>query len=153
VSADVAGGAAVGVRTATRSTAGVDSAIELSGSYRALHEAVRSVVAGGRVIAAGFYQGEGTGLFLGEEFHHNRVEIVSSQIGSAPRGLTGRWDSKRMLEVFMRLVADGSVDVAPLISHVVDAADAATAYRLLDGDPADAVQVVLRFPAAPTGQS
>jgi 2-desacetyl-2-hydroxyethyl bacteriochlorophyllide A dehydrogenase len=153
VDADVPGGAALDVRAASSSGAGVDSAIELSGSYRGLHEAVRSVVTGGRVIAAGFYQGEGIGLSLGEEFHHNRVEIVASQIGAAPRGLAGRWDTERLLHVFMRLVADGAVDVASLVSHVIDAADAASAYRLLDTDPDHALQVVLRFPPAPTGQS
>ena len=47
----------------------------------ALHEAIRSVQPGGRVIAAGFYQGAATGLDLGEEFHHNRVSVVASQIG------------------------------------------------------------------------
>jgi hypothetical protein len=28
----------------------------------------------------GFFQGEAQGLFLGEEFHHNRINLVCSQI-------------------------------------------------------------------------
>jgi threonine dehydrogenase-like Zn-dependent dehydrogenase len=34
------------------------------------------------VVAVGFYQGEAAGLFLGDEFHHNGVEIRSAQIGN-----------------------------------------------------------------------
>jgi hypothetical protein len=39
-----------------------------------------------------------------------------------------------------------------LLTHVVDVADAADAYALLDERPQDALQVVLRFPAAPEEQ-
>ncbi|WP_035776599.1 zinc-binding alcohol dehydrogenase, partial [Arthrobacter sp. H5] len=80
VAADAAGGAGQQIRSLTGQL-GVDIAIELSGNYRALHEAVRSVGTDGRVIAAGFYQGGGEHLSLGEEFHHNRVQIIASQIG------------------------------------------------------------------------
>jgi 2-desacetyl-2-hydroxyethyl bacteriochlorophyllide A dehydrogenase len=145
------GGVAGAMRDATGNI-GADAAIELSGSHLALNEAIRSVRAAGRVVAAGFYQGEAAGLRLGEEFHHNRVEIVASQIGGVPPGLAGRWDHERLLQVFMRQVAAGRVDVSPLLTHVVDVADAADAYALLDERPQDALQVVLRFPAAPEEQ-
>ncbi|WP_448626466.1 zinc-dependent alcohol dehydrogenase [Geodermatophilus sp. URMC 64] len=124
---------------------GADVTIELSGSYRALHEAVRSTAPGGRVVAAGFYQGEGAGLHLGEEFHHNRIQIVASQIGGVPAGLAGRWTPERLHRVFMGLVLDGQVDVARLISHVVPCDDVVEAYRLLDEDPAATLEMVLDF--------
>jgi NADPH:quinone reductase-like Zn-dependent oxidoreductase len=57
-------------------------AFECSGSTRALQEAIRTVRRRGRVVAVGFYQGEAAGLFLGDEFHHNGVEIRSAQIGN-----------------------------------------------------------------------
>jgi 2-desacetyl-2-hydroxyethyl bacteriochlorophyllide A dehydrogenase len=129
---------------------GADVCIEISGSYRALHEAVRGCAAGGRVVAAGFYQGDGLGLRLGEEFHHNRVQIVSSQISSAPLALAQRWSPERMHRTVIDLVAAGRVDVLPLVSHVVPAPLAADAYALLDADPASALQVVLDFRTATT---
>ncbi|HEY8371420.1 MAG TPA: zinc-binding alcohol dehydrogenase [Pseudonocardiaceae bacterium] len=124
---------------------GADTAIEISGAYRALHEAIRSVMVGGRVVAAGFYQGDGVGLRLGEEFHHNRVELVTSQIGGVPPRLAGRWTVERLQQTFLRLVADGRVDVQSLVSHRVPVTDAAEAYHMLDERPAEALQVVLEF--------
>ena len=125
--------------------AGIDVAIDISGSYRALHEAVRSVAVGGRVVAAGFYQGEGAGLHLGEEFHHNRVRIIASQIGGLPNELAGRWTVERLHQAFMALVEQGQVDVRPLVSHVLPVHEAGTAFELLDERPDQALQVVLDF--------
>ncbi|GAB2607834.1 zinc-binding alcohol dehydrogenase [Streptomyces capparidis] len=124
---------------------GADLAIEISGAYPALHEALRSVAVGGRVVASGFYQGDGVGLRLGDEFHHNRVQLVCSQIGGVPAQLSGRWTVERLQRTFLRLVAEGQIDVASLVSHVIPAADAAAAYTLLDERPAEALQVVLEF--------
>jgi 2-desacetyl-2-hydroxyethyl bacteriochlorophyllide A dehydrogenase len=126
---------------------GADVCIEISGSYRALHEAIRGCAAGGRVVAAGFYQGDGLGLRLGEEFHHNRVQLVSSQISSAPQGIAQRWSPERLHRTVVELIAAGRIDVLPLVSHVVPAPLAADAYALLDADPAAALQVVLDFRA------
>ncbi len=61
---------------------GVAVAFECTGSTRALQESIRVVRRRGRVVAVGFYQGEAAGLFLGDEFHHNGVEIRSAQIGN-----------------------------------------------------------------------
>ena len=124
---------------------GADSAIEISGAYPALHEALRSVAVGGRVVASGFYQGEGAGLRLGDEFHHNRAQLICSQIGGVPQELAGRWSVERLQQTFLRLVAEEQVDVKSLVSHVVPVAEAADAYTLLDERPADALQIVLEF--------
>ncbi|WP_406729077.1 zinc-binding alcohol dehydrogenase [Streptomyces sp. GD-15H] len=132
------------IRAATAGL-GADLAIEISGAYSALHEALRSVAVGGRVVASGFYQGDGIGLRLGDEFHHNRVQLVCSQIGGIPPQLSSRWSVERLQQTFLRLVAEGHVDVTSLVSHVVPAAEAADAYALLDERPAEARQIVLEF--------
>ena len=148
VRADAPEGAGALVR-AWSGGGGVDSAIELSGTDRALHEAVRSVVVDGTVAASGFYQGGATHLRLGEEFHHNRVRIVASQISGTPIALGPRWDQPRLVRIFMDQVRRGAVDVRSLVTDVVDAADVAMLFERLDrGDPG-ILQAVLRFPAAP----
>lgn len=154
VATDFGAVAAVDVRTAspaevTRSLTdgrGADVAVELSGAHPALHEAIRSVGVGGRVVAAGFYQGDGVGLRLGEEFHHNRVELVSSQIGGPPARLNGRWDQDRMNRAFLDLAAAGAVDPVALVTHRVRVPEGvAAAYELLDRRPEEALQVVLDY--------
>ncbi|MEU0564288.1 zinc-binding alcohol dehydrogenase [Nonomuraea sp. NPDC005983] len=124
---------------------GADTAIELSGSNQGLHEAIRTVRKGGRVVAAGFYQGDGVGLRLGEEFHHNQVQLVSSQIGGVASWLAHRWDIERLQRTFMELVYRGEVDVHELVSHVMTVEQAAEAYDLLDRHPSDVLQLVFRF--------
>ena len=147
IAADAEGGAGAVVRA--WSGDGVDAAIELSGSDRALHESIRSVVVDGTVVASGFYQGGAANLRLGEEFHHNRVRVVASQISGTPVGLGTRWDQPRLICTFMELVRRGQVDTASLVTDVVDAHDVAAVFMRLDrGDP-DILQAVLRFPGAP----
>ena len=124
---------------------GADVAIEVTGSTQALQQAVRSVAYSSKVIAMGFFQGEASGLFLGEEFHHNRVNIVGSQISGSDPELTYRWNRLRLIQSFMRLQADGLIDLKPIISHVIPFDDAGEAFRILDEEPEKALQVVLDF--------
>ncbi|MFD4567545.1 bi-domain-containing oxidoreductase [Streptomyces sp. NPDC058251] len=57
-----------------------------------------------------------------------------------------RWTERRNLACFLDLLARGSVDVEPLVSHVADFADAVATYqRLKDGD-LKAVAVLFRYP-------
>ncbi|MEV4075667.1 zinc-binding dehydrogenase [Nonomuraea fuscirosea] len=124
---------------------GADTAIELSGSHAGLHEAIRTVRKGGRVVAAGFYQGDGIGLRLGEEFHHNQVQLVSSQIGGVASWLAHRWDVERMQRTFMELVHRGEVDARELVSHIMPLDRAAEAFDLIDRHQSEVLQLVFDF--------
>jgi threonine dehydrogenase-like Zn-dependent dehydrogenase len=57
---------------------GVDVALECSGSYSELHQAIRATRQCGRVVCVGFYSGAATDLRLGEEFFHNRITLLAS---------------------------------------------------------------------------
>jgi threonine dehydrogenase-like Zn-dependent dehydrogenase len=124
---------------------GADVSIEISGHYAALHSAIRATAYNARVVACGFFQGEGRGLFLGEEFHHNRIAVVCSQISGVRADLAQRWDVPRLERTVMDLQAAGRIDLRALVSHVVPFERSAEAFRLLDEDPAEAMQVVLDF--------
>jgi 2-desacetyl-2-hydroxyethyl bacteriochlorophyllide A dehydrogenase len=132
--------------------AGPDRVIELTGAYPALHQAIRVAGVGGTVVAAGFYQGPATALALGEEFHHNRVTVVSSQIGSLPVSLRERWSRERLHACVVHLCAAGRIDPRPLVSHVLLAREAAGAYALIDQPPPDLLQVILDFDVDEAGQ-
>lgn len=80
-------------------------AFECSGSTRALHEAIRVVRRRGTVVAVGFYQGEAAGLSLGDEFHHNGVEVRSGQIGN----VHPRWNAITLRAESLALARRGIV--------------------------------------------
>lgn len=124
---------------------GADVSIEITGAWPALHEAIRSTAYNSRVVACGFFQGEGLGLRLGEEFHHNRIDLVCSQISGVSPALDHRWDRARLDRTVMGLVAEGRVDFGRLISHVIPASRAQEAFDLLRDRPGDCLQVVLDF--------
>jgi threonine dehydrogenase-like Zn-dependent dehydrogenase len=125
---------------------GADVTLEVSGSYQALHEAVRATAYGARVVAAGFFQGEGTRLALGEEFHHNRIQLVCSQISGVAPGLSYRWNKARLLQTAMALAASGRLNLRPLVTDIFPLSEAAAAFAALDLAPDKVLQVVLGFP-------
>ncbi|HEU5486388.1 MAG TPA: zinc-binding dehydrogenase [Microlunatus sp.] len=127
---------------------GADVCLEVTGNYRALHEAVRAVAYSSRVCAAGFMQGDGQGLRLGEEFHHNRVNIVCSQISGVAPSLQHRWDGYRLARTAMDLATAGRLRLLDLITHTYPLADAGAAFTLLHEHPEQALQVVLGFEEA-----
>jgi len=122
---------------------GADVSIEVSGVPVALHDAIRATAYSSRVVALGFFQGEAVGLRLGEEFHHNRVNVVSSQISGVAPERSNRWNRERLVRTGMELQARGVLNLRPLISHVMPYEQAAEAFRMLDEDPSGALQVVL----------
>lgn len=124
---------------------GADVCIEASGAYPALHEAIRAAAYSAKVVALGFFQGPGTGLALGDEFHHNRINVVCSQIAGVGPELTYRWNRDRLVRTGMRLQAEGVLRLRPLITHVAPWREAAAVFRMLDQEPAAALQAVLDF--------
>lgn len=124
---------------------GADVTIEVSGSAKALHEAIRAAAYSARVVVLGFLQGDAQGLFLGEEFHHNRVNLVCSQISNVNPALSYRWDRIRLIHTIMELQAQGSLNLRPVITHVIPFREAAQAFQVLDETPDQVLQVVLDF--------
>ena len=110
---------------------GVAVAFECTGSTRALQEAIRTVRRRGRVVAVGFYQGEAAGLFLGDEFHHNGVEIRSAQIGN----IHPAWSMSSLRARVIELAIGGQLALGslPRVTFPVEkAADAFAAIKKPD---------------------
>jgi threonine dehydrogenase-like Zn-dependent dehydrogenase len=124
---------------------GADVTIEASGSAKALNEAVRATAYSARVVVLGFFQGEAQGLLLGEEFHHNRISLVCSQISNVDPAFSYRWDRLRLIHTIMDLQAKGSLTLRPVITHVIPFQRAAEGFQILDETPEQALQVVLDF--------
>jgi 2-desacetyl-2-hydroxyethyl bacteriochlorophyllide A dehydrogenase len=124
---------------------GADVVIEMSGSYFALHEATRTAAYSSRVVVAGFFQGPATPVRLGEEFHHNRIALIGSQISGVEPGLSHRWDKLRMSRTVFELERTGRLRLADLITHTMPAREAPAAFSMLDTAPEEALQVVLDY--------
>jgi threonine dehydrogenase-like Zn-dependent dehydrogenase len=138
------GGAAEAIKDLTGGI-GADACIEVSGAAPALSDAVRAVAYSSRVVAMGFFQGEVAGLRLGEEFHHNRVALVCSQIsGTAPEA-SHRWNKPRLWRTAVELQHAGTLDLLPLITDVVPFAEAPALFERLDQAEAGIMQTMLEF--------
>jgi NADPH:quinone reductase-like Zn-dependent oxidoreductase len=122
---------------------GIPVAFECSGSARALNEAIRVVRRRGTVVAVGFYQGDAAGLFLGDEFHHNGVEVRSGQIGN----LHPRWEIGALRAFGIELVRRRAVILGGLPRVSLPVEEAAAAFTAL-ARPADVLQVALSYGGA-----
>lgn len=128
---------------------GADICIEVSGFPPALAEAMRTVTYSGRVVAMGFFQGETRGLRLGDEFHHNRIELISSQISGVAPEASHRWSKPRLWKAAIRLQHEGRLDLLPLITDTVPFDEAPSLFARLDGGDATILQSVLSFGPVP----
>ena len=125
---------------------GVDVAIETSGTDAGLHDAMACAHLGGTVVAVGFYQGGAARLRLGEEWHHNRLTLLSSMSGwGAPHRSAPAWDRRRLVAAVAGLLFSGALDTERLPTRTFRFEEAEAAYRWLDAHPADAVKVSLSY--------
>lgn len=127
--------------------AGVDVAIELSGVTAGLQDAVRSCRIAGTICSAGFYQRDAQGLWLGREWHHNRLTMVVPHgcgWGHPPRDFP-RWDAQRAHDAIVSLMRQGKLQAAGLIDPVVGFEDVAEVYRLIRDEPHRVVKYAVRF--------
>ena len=86
-------------------------------------------------------------MFLGEEFHHNRINIICSQISGVAPELSNRWDVDRMVRRGIELQAEGVLNLKPLITHKFGLSQLSDAYELLDRHPDQVMQAVIDFKA------
>jgi len=126
---------------------GVDVAIEVSGSYRALQTAIRSTRVTGTVCCAGFYQGESRDLWLGREFHHNRLTVIVPHgcgWGHPPRDYP-RWDERRAYDAIIGLMRQGKLTAPGLVHPVVTIEQGPEVFRLIEKEPDQVIKFAVRF--------
>jgi threonine dehydrogenase-like Zn-dependent dehydrogenase len=126
---------------------GVDVAIELAGVYPALQTAIRCVRIGGTVCAAGFYQGPAQPLWLGREFHHNRVTMIVPHgcgWGTPPRDYP-RWDEQRAYDAIVSMMRQGKLTAPGLIQPLVQLEDGPELFRLIEHEPDKVIKYGVKF--------
>lgn len=128
---------------------GADVCIEASGAIPALNEAIRACAYSSKVVAMGFYQGGASDLLLGDEFHHNRINLVCSQISGVSPELQHRWNRSRLVLTFMNLLVQKQLQLPLLVTHTRSVWEAQELYDLLDRQSDELLQAVLDFRTEP----
>ncbi len=126
---------------------GADVAIELSGVYPALAAAIRCVRVGGTICSAGFYQREAHALWLGREWHHNRLTMIVPHgcgWGHPPRDYP-LWDEQRAYDCLASMMQQGKLSAPDLIRPIVGLEDMPEVFRLIREQPDQVIKYAVRF--------
>jgi threonine dehydrogenase-like Zn-dependent dehydrogenase len=126
--------------------AGVDAAIETSGSEQALQQALRGLGYGGTISFVGWARGFSGNLDLGREAHYNNANLVFSRASSEPSRDHPRWDRQRITTSCWSMLASGEIDCERVIDPVVSFAEAPRAYEeFVDRNPQNTVKLGVAF--------
>lgn len=120
-----------------------DLTFELTGSPFALDEAIALTTFSGRIIVGSWYGEKRAPIDLGGAFHRSRIKIISSQVSTIAPELSGRWDKARRFEVAWEALK--RIQPQKWITHRFPIEEAEKAYRLLDQNPQETIQVLLEY--------
>jgi threonine dehydrogenase-like Zn-dependent dehydrogenase len=124
---------------------GVDVAIETSGSVAALHQAIRATRFGGAICMISFYGRDATGLYLGDEFHVNQLQLISARSESLPLRDAPGWTLDRMVRLGLDWLAIGRINVNGIVTPIVSFEESVDAYRAIDEHPEQSIKLGIRF--------
>jgi 2-desacetyl-2-hydroxyethyl bacteriochlorophyllide A dehydrogenase len=122
---------------------GFDLVYELSGNPSALNDAIAATRFSGRVVIGSWYGAKRAPIDLGGAFHRSRIKLISSQVSTVAPELSARWDKSRRFGVAWDALA--RIQPERWITHRVPLGRAAEAYRLLDENPQETIQVLLTY--------
>lgn len=120
-----------------------DLTYELSGNPRGLDLAVALTGDFGRVVIGSWYGRKPVALDLGGRFHRAHMRLIGTQVSALAPEWRGRWTKERRLDVAWEMIRRHQPQ--RLITHRLPLARAAEAYRLLDEQPQQAIQIVLTY--------
>ncbi len=122
---------------------GADLVYELTGNPAALNLAIDACGFTARVVVGSWYGKKRANINLGDKFHRQRIKLISSQVSHLDPGLTGRWTKARRLELAWWWLRQ--IDPVHLITRRFPLERAEEAYRLLDQDPSEDLQVIFTY--------
>lgn len=112
--------------------AGVDVAVDVSGTGEGLDTAIRATRDGGRVVIGSWFGAREVALTcLGGRFHRSHITLVASQVSAIPAHLTARWDKERRFRLAWSLLPS----LAPSLRfpvHTIPVTAAPTVYDEID---------------------
>lgn len=132
---------AMEIRKRTRDQ-GADVVMEVSGNTRALNEAIRIAAPDTTVVVVSWYQNEARGLYLGDEFHHNRITLRQSQSAHVAPEYSNLYDEERRQMTLQHILKNITFDS---LLQVTDFENAPAAYKQIHDHPEEVIQVVFSY--------
>jgi threonine dehydrogenase-like Zn-dependent dehydrogenase len=126
---------------------GVDVALEVSSNAAALHHAIRGTRYAGTVGVISVAH-VGPALNLGQEFHFNRINLVSARTVSQPFPELVGWDHRRVESLALKWLAGGKLSSDGVVRPIVPFDDCVEAYRRIEDHPEESVKLGVRFAPA-----
>jgi 2-desacetyl-2-hydroxyethyl bacteriochlorophyllide A dehydrogenase len=130
-------------RLADYAREGFDLVFELSTNPSALNDAVAHTRFSGRVVVGSWYGEKPVSIDLGGTFHRSRIKLISSQVSTIAPELSARWDKPRRFATAWKELE--SAQPQKWITHRFPLEDAAQAYRLLEENPQETIQVIFTY--------
>jgi len=120
-----------------------DLTLELSGDPSALEHALSLTCFSGRIVIGSWYGEKKVEVDLGGAFHRSRIKLISSQVSTIAPELSARWDKARRFDTAWKAL--DRVQPEKWITHRFPIERAAEAYRLLDENPQEAIQILVTY--------
>lgn len=120
-----------------------DLTFELTGSPSALNDAIAMTAFSGRIVIGSWYGDKRAEVDLGGAFHRSRIKLISSQVSTIAPELSGRWDKARRFNVAWEALR--RIQPQKWITHRFPIDKAEDAYRLLDENPQETIQVLFKY--------
>lgn len=120
-----------------------DLTFELTGSPSALNDAIALTAFSGCIVIGSWYGEKRAEVDLGGAFHRSRIKLISSQVSMIAPELSGRWDKARRFNVAWEALR--RIQPQKWITHRFPIEEAEKAYRLLDENPQETIQVIFEY--------
>ena len=120
-----------------------DLIFELSGSLSALDDAISLTAFSGRIVIGSWYGEKRASIDLGGSFHRSRIKLISSQVSTIAPELSARWDKARRFDVAWKALE--RIKPEKWITHRFPIEKAEEAYRLLDENPQETIQILVTY--------
>lgn len=125
-------------------SSGADLTYEISGNPEALNTAIELTGYDGRIIIGSWYGSKTVNLKMDESFHRSRIKLISSQVSTIAPGFLGRWTKVRRIQAVWQMIE--KIRPSKFISRQLPLTEAPEAYRVLDENPGEAIQIIFTYP-------
>jgi 2-desacetyl-2-hydroxyethyl bacteriochlorophyllide A dehydrogenase len=123
---------------------GADLTYEVSGNTEALNQAIELTGFDGRIIIGSWYGSKSNNLRLDTDFHRSRIKLISSQVSTIASNFQGRWNKSRRFQTVWQMI--DKVRPSQYFSRQIPITQAPEAYRILDENPGEVIQIIFTYP-------